>query len=159
MENGLLNCVANIDFRYLDKCFLLYRVSNKRGYIYRRLLIQIGISFLLYYGRVLDAKGCQFIASFSVLWNSTFLKLLVDQDILNCPALSRVNIAAGRHVNKNKLIIKRKNKQKEMHFWFWNHSSGSKPGSKLKSLIFNKCSNRPPFSWRQSLALFRCSLM
>ena len=64
----------------------IYRVSNKRRYIYRRLLIQIGISFLLYYGRVLDAKGCQFIISFSVLWNSTFLKLLVDQDFEWFPA-------------------------------------------------------------------------
>ena len=141
------------------RCLLSRRYRDSLINIYRRLLIQIGISFLLYYGRVLDAKGCQFIISFSVLWNSTFLKLLVDQDILNCPALSRVNIAASGHVNKNKLIIKRKNKQKEMHFWSWNHSSGSKPGSKLKSLIFNKCSNRPPFSWRQSLALFRWSLM
>ena len=49
-----------------------YRVPNKRRYIYRRLLIQIGISFLLYYGCVLDAKGCQFIISFAVLWNSTW---------------------------------------------------------------------------------------
>ena len=72
----------------------MYRVFNKLDDIFSRLLNQLGISFLLYYGCVLDAKGCQFIVSFSVLWNSTFLKLLVDQDILNCPALSWVNIAA-----------------------------------------------------------------
>ena len=44
-----------------------YRVFNKLDDIFSRLLIQLGIFFLLYYGRVLDAKGCQFIVPYSIL--------------------------------------------------------------------------------------------
>ena len=95
-----------------------YRVLNKWGDIFSRLLIQLGIFFLLYYGRVLDAKGCQFIASFSVLWNSTFLKLLIDQDILNCPALSCENIADPSASPSAKTTHHKERIKSEIHFNF-----------------------------------------
>ena len=71
---------------------------------------------------------------------------------------SRVALSVNK--NNSSIIIKRENKAKFISIFILNdlnHSSGSKrrSGSILKSLIFKRCSNKPPFSWRQSHARLR----